>query len=104
MARLSRREFMIVGATAVGGLALGLRFVRAEAAPNGTATFAPDAFIRIANDGSVTLVMCQVEMGQGTYTGMPQLIVEELEVELDRVRLEHATRTDALSMRAMCAE
>src|SRR5262245_48646494 len=96
MPRLSRREFMIVGATAVGGLALGLRFARAEEAPNGTATFAPDAFIRIASDGGVTLVMCQVEMGQGTYTAMPQLIAEELEVGLDQVRLEHAPPNDAL--------
>ncbi|HTO48226.1 MAG TPA: xanthine dehydrogenase family protein molybdopterin-binding subunit [Burkholderiales bacterium] len=96
MPRLSRREFMIVGATAVGGLALGLRFAGAEEAPNGRATFAPDAFIRIASDGSVTLVMCQVEMGQGTYTAMPQLIAEELEVGLDQVRLEHAPPNDAL--------
>jgi len=50
----------------------------------------PNAFIRIARDGSVTLIMPYVEMGQGTYTSVPMLIAEELEVALDQVRLEHA--------------
>src|SRR5256886_3048508 len=40
--------------------------------------------------GRVTLIMGQVEMGQGMYTAMPQLLAEELEVGLDQVRLEHA--------------
>src|SRR5207244_3507484 len=52
--------------------------------------FAPNAFIRIGTDGRVTLIMGQVEMGQGMYTAMPQLLAEELEVGLDQVRLEHA--------------
>ena len=58
--------------------------------------FAPNAFIRIAPDGAVTLVMHKVEMGQGTYTSMAMLLAEELEVDLSRVRLEHAPPNDGL--------
>ena len=58
--------------------------------------FAPNAFIRIDHDGRVTLMMHKVEMGQGTYTSMPMLLAEELEVDLAQVRLEHAPPDDAL--------
>jgi isoquinoline 1-oxidoreductase beta subunit len=52
--------------------------------------FVPNAFIRIGADGLVVLTMPYVEMGQGTYTSIPMLIAEELEVDLSQVRLEHA--------------
>src|SRR5207253_1133104 len=58
--------------------------------------FAPNAFIRIGTDGRVTMIMGQVEMGQGMYTAMPMLLAEELEVGLDQVRLEHAPPDDKL--------
>jgi isoquinoline 1-oxidoreductase beta subunit len=94
---LSRRAFIKVSAAAGGGLLLsvGLPGFKgdAEAATN---VFAPDAFIRIDADGKVTMVMPQVEMGQGTYTSIPMLIAEELEVELATVQLEHAPPNDKL--------
>src|SRR5216684_1733845 len=99
MDRVSRREFLIAGAAAGGGLLLGWRIEaqpRVAAAPR-TATpleFAPNAFIRVGTDGGVTLIMGQVEMGQGMYTAMPMLLAEELEVGLDQVRLEHAPPDD----------
>jgi isoquinoline 1-oxidoreductase beta subunit len=58
--------------------------------------FAPNAFIRIGNDGQVVLTMPYVEMGQGTYTSIPMLIAEELEVDLKQVRLEHAPPNEQL--------
>jgi len=62
-----------------------------DAAAAGAAdTFTPNAFIRIGSDGQVVLTMPYVEMGQGTYTSIPMLIAEELEVDLKQVRLEHA--------------
>ena len=61
-----------------------------------TAAFAPNAFIRIATDGQVTLTMPYVEMGQGTYTSIPMLIAEELEIDLKQVQLEHAPPNEKL--------
>jgi isoquinoline 1-oxidoreductase subunit beta len=86
---LSRREFLVVSAAAGGGLLLGWSWPTAGAQETAS-VFAPNAFIRIGTDGRVTLIMGQVEMGQGAYTAMPMLLAEELEVGLDQVRLEHA--------------
>src|SRR5204862_180564 len=47
-------------------------------------------------DGQIVLTMPYVEMGQGTYTSIPMLIAEELEVELAQVRLEHAPPNEKL--------
>ena len=59
--------------------------------------FAPNAFVRIGRDGRVVLIVCQVEMGQGTYTSMPMLIAEELEVDLNQVDVEaRSARRQAL--------
>jgi len=101
MARVSRREILTAGAAAGGGLLLGWHQdagprVLAAAAKATQPVFAPNAFIRIGTDGRVTLIMCQVEMGQGTYTSMPMLLAEELEIGLDQVRLEHAPPDDKL--------
>src|SRR5215471_1297424 len=92
---VSRRAFLKAGAASGGGLLLSFVLDCAEgnAAED---TFAPNAFIRIDRNGAVTMVMPQVEMGQGTYTSMPMLIAEELEVELSKVRLEHASADDKL--------
>jgi isoquinoline 1-oxidoreductase beta subunit len=87
-ANLSRRNFLQAGGAA-GGLLLSLRLFADEAAEAASADFAPNAFIRIGPDG-IVLTMPYVEMGQGTYTAIPMLIAEELEVALDEVRLEHA--------------
>ena len=58
--------------------------------------FAPNAFIRIARDGTTTLVMPQVEMGQGVYTSIAMILAEELDADFSRVRLEHAPPNDKL--------
>lgn len=89
---LSRRGFLRVGAAAGGGLMLSLSLpLAAQAAGD---AFVPNAFVRIGADGRVVLIMPYVEMGQGTYTAIPMLIAEELEVRLDQVRLEHAPPDD----------
>jgi isoquinoline 1-oxidoreductase beta subunit len=49
-----------------------------------------NAFITIGADDSVTLTMAKIEMGQGTYTSLPMLLAEELEVDVTKVRLRHA--------------
>jgi isoquinoline 1-oxidoreductase beta subunit len=58
--------------------------------------FAPNAFIRIDRSGQTTLVMPQVEMGQGVYTAIPMILAEELDADFNKVRLEHAPPDDKL--------
>ncbi len=58
--------------------------------------FAPGGFIRIAHDGSVTLIMPNAEMGQGIYTAEASLLAEELEVGLDQVTLQAAPPDEGL--------
>jgi isoquinoline 1-oxidoreductase subunit beta len=97
-ADLSRRRFLSVSAAVGGGLLIGFTACpsirAADAAQSGT--FTPNAFIRIGADGQIVLTMPYVEMGQGTYTSIPMLIAEELEVDLQQVRLEHAPPNEKL--------
>src|SRR5712675_2086823 len=58
--------------------------------------FAPNAFIRIDSAGKTTLVMPQVEMGQGVYTSIPMILAEELDIDLSQVTLQHAPPNDKL--------
>src|ERR1700733_7169717 len=94
----SRRSVLRAGVAVGGGLLIGLRLPGArwaEAAEGGDA-FAPNAFVRIAPDDSITLIMSHVEVGQGIYTSASMLIAEELEVGLDQVKPEHAPPNNAL--------
>ena len=61
-----------------------------------TGKFAPNAFIRIDEAGQTTLVMPQVEMGQGVYTALPMILAEELDADFAQVTLEHAPPSDKL--------
>jgi len=90
--------FLKSGVAAGGGLLLGvvLPIARADAPPDEPRDFIPNAFVRIGNDDTVTLTMPYVEMGQGTYTSIPMLVAEELEVNLSQVRLEHAPPNEKL--------
>jgi isoquinoline 1-oxidoreductase beta subunit len=95
---LSRRMFLRAGAAAGGGLmlSLSLPFASSEVEATDGDSFVPNAFIRIDGDGQIVLTMPYVEMGQGTYTAIPMLIAEELEVDLKQVRLEHAPPNEKL--------
>src|SRR5499427_935765 len=95
---LTRRGLIQAGAVAGGALLLSLRLPLAndEAEAVDSDRFAPNAFIRIDRDGQIVLTMPYVEMGQGTYTSIPMLIAEELEVNLQQVRLEHAPPNEKL--------
>jgi isoquinoline 1-oxidoreductase beta subunit len=68
----------------------------AAAAADGNPAFAPNAFIRVDTNGRVRLVMANVEMGQGIYTGASMLLAEELGVGLDQIKVEHAPASDEL--------
>src|SRR6266481_6264855 len=58
--------------------------------------FAPNAFIRIDPAGKTTLVMPQVEMGQGIYTAVAMILAEELDADFSSVVLEHAPANEKL--------
>jgi isoquinoline 1-oxidoreductase beta subunit len=96
---VSRRDFVVVLAMAGGGLLLGCHVGDRRKAdgttPDGS-ELAPNAFVRVRPDGRVTLVIAQVEMGQGTYTSLPMLIAEEMDIGLDQVDLQHAPADDEL--------
>jgi isoquinoline 1-oxidoreductase beta subunit len=68
----------------------------AAAAADGNPPFAPNAFIRIDADGGVRLVMPNVEMGQGIYTGACMMLAEELGVGMDQIKVEHAPANEEL--------
>src|SRR5262249_37381144 len=95
---LSRRTFLKAGAAGGGGLllSLSLPFAKGDAAAADADGFVPNAFIRIEGNGQIVLTMPYVEMGQGTYTAIPMLIAEELEVDLIQVRLGHAPPNEKL--------
>lgn len=89
----SRRAFLSgLGALVVAvSLPAGSRIARASGSD-----FAPNAFIRIADDGTVTLIMRDVEMGQGIWTGAAMLLAEELDLGLDQVTPQFAPPDEAL--------
>jgi isoquinoline 1-oxidoreductase beta subunit len=93
---LSRRSFLGTSAAIGGGLILSLNLPLGQSKAANSDSFAPNAFIRIGSDGQVVLTMPYVEMGQGTYTSIPMLIAEELDVSLKQVRLEHAPPNEKL--------
>ena len=95
---LDRRRFLQVSATVAGGIAIRVtlggpapphRSAQISNSPASTPAVL-NAYVRIEPDGGVLLIMPKVEMGQGTFTALPMLLAEELEVDLARIRVEHA--------------
>lgn len=92
---LSRRN-LLKGA---GALVIGMSLPQAGRAqsgaaqvfrPGGDAVFAPNAFVRIAADDSVTVLVKHIEFGQGPFTGLATLVAEELDADWGQMRAEHA--------------
>ncbi len=93
----TRRDFLKSAGTA-GAIALTIGFewagssrrAMAVAAPSGSPIFAPNAFLRIGSDNSVTVIAKHVELGQGAYTGIATIVAEELDADWAAVRVESA--------------
>lgn len=94
---MSRRDFLKTSAVISGGLVIGFSLpvsaVETMASPG--MPFAPNAWVRIGADDTVTIICARSEMGQGVYTAMPMLVAEELEVDLAKVRIEFAPANPA---------
>lgn len=94
--QFDRRDFLVgglVGGAVIGsGLYVGMRFAerRSGAQPAAGATFSPNAFVRIAPDDSVTVIIGKSEMGQGVYTGLAMILAEELDIDPGRVAVQFA--------------
>lgn len=89
---VSRRTFLKVGVVAGAGLSVGIYFKTRSGPgmPPTDSAFAPNAWLRIDEDGTITFVIDKSEMGQGITTALPQLIAEELEVGLESISLAFA--------------
>ena len=97
---IARRDFVRVTALAGGGLLLGawldfgangvLEAQEVGDAGRVRADFAPNAFIRIAADGQVTIIAKNPEIGQGVKTMLPMIIADELDVPWESVTIEQA--------------
>lgn len=97
----SRRDFLKVAALVSGGLVVAFRvpsarrFAVADEPPAGP--FAPNAFLRVGSDDTVTVLLAHSEMGQGIWTALPMLIAEELDADWSKIKVEHAPAAPAFA-------
>jgi isoquinoline 1-oxidoreductase beta subunit len=95
-----RRAFLKATATLSAGLVVafcmpvGLRRAFAQDGKP-AAIVPPDAFVRIAPDSSVTILLKHSEMGQGIWTSLPMVVADELDCDWSKVRVEHAPAAPA---------
>jgi len=88
MSPLSRREFLAAGVAAGAGLAIG--FYLPHKFSGNQETFAPNAYLKIAPDGNITVMLTRSEMGQGVSTSLPMILAEELEADWKQITVEQA--------------
>src|SRR5687768_3013787 len=97
---IDRRHFLIGGVVIGTGLYVGIRFSESKFgrdAPAGDA-LQPNAFVRVAPDDTITVIIGKAEMGQGVYTGLAMVVAEELDVNPDRVKVEMAGADPAFNV------
>ena len=102
MSDISRRTFVKIGTAAGAGLTLGIaqNAILPGDVPT-DAAFAPNPFLRIDTDGSITVIVDRAEMGQGVATALPQLLAEELDAPWEQVSFEFAPAHSAYGMFGM---
>ncbi|MFM8547636.1 MAG: molybdopterin cofactor-binding domain-containing protein, partial [Betaproteobacteria bacterium] len=89
--QISRRSFLVGSGSLAIGVSFGLSGSElAQAQAQGAGAYAPNAWVNIATDGTVTLMSPAAEMGQGTMTAMPMLLAEELDLDWKSVRVVQA--------------
>ncbi len=98
MVGLNRRSFLKVTALGTGGVLIGLQLEpEAKAQGRGAPAAPPDphAYIKVASDGTVTIMAKNPEVGQGIRTMLPMLIAEELDVDWKSVKIEQTDFDDS---------
>jgi isoquinoline 1-oxidoreductase subunit beta len=104
----TRRAFLKGSATLSGGWLLGFWLPdlgrAADAAAVAATEFAPNAFIRISRTNVVTILVHKAEMGQGISTALPILVAEELEVDLQKIKIIWAPVDPAYNTPGMNAQ
>jgi isoquinoline 1-oxidoreductase beta subunit len=88
MSPLSRREFLAAGVAAGAGLVIGFYLPHGNSSAKDA--FAPNAYLKIAPDGKITIVVARSEMGQGVRTSLPMILAEELEADWKQITIEQA--------------
>ena len=98
--QLSRRGFMIGAGAAGVGLTIGFATEWGRSGlgpvPDGPPPPEVNAWVHIAHDDTVTVRIARSEMGQGTLTGLAQLVAEELDCDWAKVKTEYPTPGDSL--------
>lgn len=87
---LSRRDFLKAGSALVIGVCLPARSRAMQSATPSATALAPNAFVRIGADNTVTVIAKHLEMGQGSHTGLATLVAEELDAAWSQIRMEGA--------------
>ena len=89
--RPSRRQFLIGAAAAGAGLTIGFHVPKGPGGALAAETVNPiNAYLRIAPDGTVTVLSAHMDGGQGIYTGIATLVAEELGADWSQLRVEGA--------------
>lgn len=84
----SRRDFLKTSTLATGGLIMGFALPGAKVEVQAAGTvYTPNAWVHIADNNTITLISARSEMGQGVYTSMPMLIAEELNVDIQQIKV-----------------
>ena len=89
MTALSRRAFLGTSAAAGAGLVIGF-YIPSLAHAEAEAAFSPNAYLTVAPDGKITIVVARSEMGQGVRTSLPMILAEELEADWKQIAIEQA--------------
>jgi CO/xanthine dehydrogenase Mo-binding subunit len=87
---VSRRNFLVASTAAGTGLVIGFYLPRSLSAADQPGPFSPNAYLRIAPDGIITIVVARSEMGQGIRTSLPMILAEELEADWSQISIEQA--------------
>jgi len=102
---LSRRRFLVTSISMGAGLTVGVYLTACDKSydsqtkasakkDSGKAgsqyAYAPNAFVHIHPDNTVTVIIKHLEMGQGTFTGLATLVAEEMDAAWDQIRSEAA--------------